>query len=418
MRGLGFLMFVALTVVCWGLYGPVLHEGQTLLGAEGKRSLLRSYICVGIAYFLIAVLVPSIILFTKGEKGNWTLGGFIWSFAAGGIGALGALGIILAFKFRGEPAYVMPLVFGFAPVVNTFCTMFFSRTFKEASALFYTGVLIVAIGAAGVLILKPKAPAKEAAAVKAPVAAEATEPAAEAKEASEKSGTSQAAPENGEKATEPAADSKVVQEKKTTSTEAATEKPADKPAGVAGSLTNSGTLKKLEEKAINWLEIAASIALTAICWGAYGPVLHKGQMKMGQSRLRPFLCVGLAYFVIAVVAAYFMLQKFPEPGTWNNWKGVFWSLLGGTAGAFGALGIIYAFNFGGKPIFVMPLVFGLAPVVNTFTEITTKGLQGQVSWFFFLSLLVTILGAVMVLVCAPKSHAPPAATPPVKEANA
>jgi drug/metabolite transporter (DMT)-like permease len=174
----------------------------------------------------------------------------------------------------------------------------------------------------------------------------------------------------------------------------------------------------LEEKAINWLEIAASIALTALCWGAYGPVLHKGQMKMGQSRLRPFLCVGLAYFVIAVVAAYFMLQKFPEPGTWNNWKGVFWSLLGGAAGAFGALGIIYAFNFGGKPIFVMPLVFGLAPVVNTFTEITTKGLQGQVSWFFFLSLLVTILGAVMVLVCAPKSHAPPAATPPVKEANA
>ena len=418
MRGLGFLMFVALTVVCWGLYGPVLHEGQTLLGAEGKRSLLRSYICVGIAYFLIAVLVPSIILFTKGEKGNWTLGGFIWSFAAGGIGALGALGIILAFKFRGEPAYVMPLVFGFAPVVNTFCTMFFSRTFKEASALFYTGVLIVAIGAAGVLILKPKAPAKEAAAVKAPAAAEATEPAAEAKEASEISGTSQAAPENGEKATEPAADSKVVQEKKTTSTEAATEKPSQKPAGGTGSLKDSGTLKKLEEKAINWLEIAASIALTALCWGAYGPVLHKGQMKMGQSRLRPFLCVGLAYFVIAVVAAYFMLQKFPEPGTWNNWRGVFWSLLGGAAGAFGALGIIYAFNFGGKPIFVMPLVFGLAPVVNTFTEITTKGLQGQVSWFFFLSLSVTILGAVMVLVCAPKSHAPPAATPPVKEANA
>jgi hypothetical protein len=140
-------------------------------------------------------------------------------------------------------------------------------------------------------------------------------------------------------------------------------------------------------------------------------------MKMGQSRLRPFLCVGLAYFVIAVVAAYFMLQKFPEPGSWNNWRGVFWSLLGGAAGAFGALGIIYAFNFGGKPIFVMPLVFGLAPVVNTFTEITTKGLQGQVSGFFFLSLLVTILGAVMVLVCAPKSHAPPPATAPAKEAG-
>lgn len=411
MRGLGFLIFVALTVLCWGLYGPVLHEGQNLLGAEGKRSLLRSYICVGIAYFLIAVLVPSIILYTKGEKGNWTLGGFIWSFAAGAIGALGALGIILAFKFKGEPAYVMPLVFGFAPVVNTFCTMFFGRTFKEASALFYTGVLIVAIGAAGVLILKPKAPAKEAAAAKTPIAAEATEPAAEAKKGSEQSAIEESAKPDGKKASELAASARPAQEDKSASPQAATEKLADKPA------SSPGTLKKLEEKSINWFEIAASIALTALCWGAYGPVLHKGQMKMGQSRLRPFLCVGLAYFVIAVVAAYFMLQKFPEPGSWSNWKGVFWSLLGGAAGAFGALGIIYAFNFGGKPIFVMPLVFGLAPVVNTFTEITTKGLQSQVSGFFFLSLLVTILGAVMVLVCAPKSHAPPVTATPVKEAG-
>lgn len=411
MRGLGFLIFVALTVICWGLYGPVLHEGQMALGAEGKRSLLRSYICVGIAYFLIAVLVPSIILYTKGEKGNWTLGGFIWSFAAGAIGALGALGIILAFKFRGEPTYVMPLVFGFAPVVNTFCTMFFSRTFKEASALFYTGVLIVAIGAAGVLILKPKAPAKDTAAVKSPAAAEVTEPAAAVKSENPKPEASEKNLQAEEKVVESTGADKEGEPKKV-------EQPgssADKSAGSAAG--NPGTLKTLEEKAINWLEIAASIALTALCWGAYGPVLHKGQMKMGQSRLRPFLCVGLAYFVIAVVAAYFMLQKFPEPGTWSNVKGVIWSLLGGAAGAFGALGIIYAFNFGGKPIFVMPLVFGLAPVVNTFTEITTKGLQGQASGFFFLSLLVTILGAVMVLVCAPKSHAPPPTTLPANPAN-
>ena len=47
--------------------------------------------------------------------------------------------------------------------------------------------------------------------------------------------------------------------------------------------------------------IPLSIALAALCWGSYGPILHKGQMKMAGSRLRPFLCVGLAYFVIAVL---------------------------------------------------------------------------------------------------------------------
>ena len=81
-------------------------------------------------------------------------------------------------------------------------------------------------------------------------------------------------------------------------------------------------------------------------------------------------------------------------------------MAGGAAGAIGALGIIYAFNFGGKPIFVMPLVFGCAPVVNTFTTIFTEGLFGMISSYFYLSLLLVVCGAITVLVFAPKS-APP-----------
>jgi hypothetical protein len=416
MRSLSFLLFVALTVLCWGIYGPVLHEGQHAMGADGKLSSLRPYICVGAAYFLIAVIFPIAILTTRGEKGNWTVGGFIWSLGAGAIGALGALGIILAFKFQGKPAFVMPLVFGFAPVVNTFCTMFFSRTFKEASALFYTGVAIVAIGAAGVLILKPKEAAKDSHAAKPAAVTQAatSPPAVPAKETEDANIT----PENKEPARDPGSDAATAEPDKSKESEqpkvgntSTTPEGASVPGPGKAANQPISTLQKLEQKAVNWLAIGLSIALTALCWGAYGPVLHKGQMKMGQSRLRPFLCVGLAYFVIAVVAAYFLLQQFPEPGGWNT-SGVIWSLMGGTAGAFGALGIIYAFNFGGKPIFVMPLVFGLAPVVNTFTEITSKGLRSEVSSAFYLSLAVTILGAVMVLVCAPKGPAkPPVPTP-------
>ena len=51
--------------------------------------------------------------------------------------------------------------------------------------------------------------------------------------------------------------------------------------------------------------------------------------------------------------------------------------MGGAAGALGALGIIMAFNFGGKPVYVMPLIFGGAPVVNTFFTITAERLVGS-----------------------------------------
>jgi len=114
-----------------------------------------------------------------------------------------------------------------------------------------------------------------------------------------------------------------------------------------------------------------SIALAIGSWGAYGPVLHKGQAAMDHSRLRPLICVGLAYIVVAVIVPYFFLGEMGEASTYLS-KGTFWSLLGGTFGAVGALGIIMAFNFGGKPVFVMPLVFGGAPVINTLVAISSN----------------------------------------------
>jgi hypothetical protein len=58
--------------------------------------------CVGIAYFLIAVLVPLVMLRLRGEKGRWTITGAFWSFMAGTAGAVGALGIVMAFKYGGS----------------------------------------------------------------------------------------------------------------------------------------------------------------------------------------------------------------------------------------------------------------------------------------------------------------------------
>jgi len=72
--------------------------------------------------------------------------GVLWSLLAGACGALGALGIILALSFGGRPIYVMPLVFGGAPVVNTLLTAFMNRAFNQLKGLFLAGLLLVITG--------------------------------------------------------------------------------------------------------------------------------------------------------------------------------------------------------------------------------------------------------------------------------
>jgi hypothetical protein len=169
--------------------------------------------------------------------------------------------------------------------------------------------------------------------------------------------------------------------------------------------------------------VIASIALTAFCWGIYGPVLHWGQAGMGGGRWRPFICVGLAYFVIAVVAPLIAVSVLgldaDEKYAWTT-KGTFWALAGGAAGALGAIGIILAFNFGGSPTYVMPLVFGCAPVVNTLFVVSVNNMWNKLNPMFLAGLILVAVGAVTVLIFAPKSgpHGKPGEKPAEKHAEA
>jgi len=328
------------------------------------------------------------VLQTKGESGSWSAGGIIWSFIAGLVGAIGALGIILAFKFGGKPVYVMPLVFGLAPVVNTFVTMTMAGTFKQAKPIFFVGIALAALGAAGVMGFKPKPkvtqPEKTAA---MPIEiADSITPVSLQVDSADKAKTDDA--DTAAVATEtPAADAKTVAKP---SNDESTEKAAE--------VVKDDTSKKSEP---NLFLAACCIGLTALCWGAYGPVLHSGQAKMQ----------GMAYFAIAVIVPIMLTGTFEEPGSWNSIPGIGWSLLAGAVGAIGALGIIYAFNC--KPIFIMPLVFGIAPVVNTLTETFSKNLISEVKPMFLGSLAMVICGATIVLVFAPRGPKPKPATPEV-----
>lgn len=146
-----WIAFVVGAVLSWGLYGPTLHRGQVSLGNP-----LRALLCVGVAYFLIAILVPLIGLSSQGGLNGFNRVGSVAATVAGALGALGAVCIIWSFKSGGVPTYVMPLVFGGAPIVNVLYSMWQHPPKTAPSPLLYAGFLLTALGAGMVLYFKPQ----------------------------------------------------------------------------------------------------------------------------------------------------------------------------------------------------------------------------------------------------------------------
>jgi hypothetical protein len=147
---MSWMYFVVGAVLSWGLYGAMLHRGQVALGNP-----MRALLCVGVAYFLIGVLVPVAALSAQGEVKGFNAAGTITATAAGALGAIGAVCIIWAFRTGGLPLYVMPLVFGGAPVVNVLVTMALHPPHAAPSPLLYVGFALTAVGAGMVLYFRP-----------------------------------------------------------------------------------------------------------------------------------------------------------------------------------------------------------------------------------------------------------------------
>jgi len=146
-----WILYVIGAVLSWGAYVPMLHEGQTSL----DRGSIRAFLCVGIAYFLTAVLVPLGLLAARMEPIQFNTRGTVYATVAGILGALGALCVILALKFGGTPTVVPPLVFAGAPIVAAFVSMGWHRPKTAPEIWFYVGLLLAAVGAGLVLRYKP-----------------------------------------------------------------------------------------------------------------------------------------------------------------------------------------------------------------------------------------------------------------------
>ena len=149
---MGWVIFVAGAVLSWGAYGALLFEGQTQLGNP-----LKALLCVGIAYFLIGVLIPVAALSSQGALSGFNTGGLINATIGGALGAAGAACIIWAFRAGGLPFYVMPLVFGGAPIVNVGIAMALHPPKDPVNPGLYAGFLLASAGAAMVLYFRPHA---------------------------------------------------------------------------------------------------------------------------------------------------------------------------------------------------------------------------------------------------------------------
>jgi drug/metabolite transporter (DMT)-like permease len=164
----GWLFYVGLAGLAWGTYVPLIAYGGSELGGKGSRFM--AILCVGIAYFLIAVLYPLFLFLTKQyEWPEMTKSGLVFCGLAGVAGAVGALCVVFANRAAlGIPnakLYIAPLIFGLAPVINTLVSVFWHPQ-KGNPAHFavelpgwklWVGIVLVGIGAALVLFSKEEA---------------------------------------------------------------------------------------------------------------------------------------------------------------------------------------------------------------------------------------------------------------------
>ena len=147
---------------------------------------------------------------------------------------------------------------------------------------------------------------------------------------------------------------------------------------------------------MNWIYLAFGAALS---WGFYGAMLHRGQVSLGNP-MKALLCVGVAYFLLGV------LWPVGSLATQGNLRG--FNAVGATtatvAGALGALGavcIIYAFRSGGSPAIVMPIVFGVAPLINVLVTMAIHPPAHAPNPLLYVGYILASLGVGMVLYFRP-----------------
>jgi len=150
--------------------------------------------------------------------------------------------------------------------------------------------------------------------------------------------------------------------------------------------------------------------LTGLFWGTYGPALGIARAAEGNNPFKPYLMIGLAYLVWAVLGGFgglaYTNTKMQFTGT-----GATWGFIAGSLGAFGALTLTLAmFSFQGmKPRadIVMPIVFGTAVSVTALVSVIQSNLQGHATFNPWLYLGIAGMAVCIITVAYNTPHVAP-----------
>ena len=165
MKSLWPIVFALSTGFFWGTYGPVLAQARTF-----EKSPFKPYVMIGIAYLIWGIVGGLVGMAVKGDSFSFTKAGTYWGFAAGTLGAWGALALTLAMSTGGMsmPQVVMPIVFGTAVSVSAIVTVLTSKT--NADPRLYLGIVGMAICIVTVAYYTPHATPHAPKPAEAPVA--------------------------------------------------------------------------------------------------------------------------------------------------------------------------------------------------------------------------------------------------------
>jgi len=174
--------YVILAGLSWGTYVPLIFYGGTELttrpGTIGGR--LASILCVGVAYFVMAVVIPVVLMGVRDDaRPEWKTNGLVFSGLAGVAGAIGAICVVFASKAAVDAAkaegvnpatyriYIAPLIFSLAPMINTLLSLVWHPKpgdpwhfeFEMPGWKLAAGIVLVAVGTFLVLMSKEEAEA-------------------------------------------------------------------------------------------------------------------------------------------------------------------------------------------------------------------------------------------------------------------
>ena len=145
------ILFALGTAVCWGLYGPVLGNARS---PEKLWTPFKPYVGIGLAYIVWAFIGGLVVMRFNGiDKFSFSgkhADALTWGFAAGTLGALGALSLtaaMVSFAGRPRPESVMPVVFGGAVTLTALVSVVQTAgTGRKVNPWLWIGIVIVAVG--------------------------------------------------------------------------------------------------------------------------------------------------------------------------------------------------------------------------------------------------------------------------------